>query len=219
MKTFLQKAYVAILFILFISFIYIMKLDATSHMTLFSISLILVSALLAALPLLINNYKKIRVRNWYIISMILTSVFVTYKALYILLIKFFINNTTLVQILNLYVPAVLIAIAISASLFTVVYSFKDFFKKGYSFSKLDLQSFIMSLNSVSYLLISLFALHFSNLEIKAHYVGLSSQIDYISYEFLNDKIFNNTIFIIALVYIVLYTLIQLITYFKYEKDK
>ena len=130
MKTFLKKSYIAILFILFVSFIYIMKLDATSHMTLFAFSLILVSALLATLPFLINNYKKIRVRNWYIISMILTSVFVTYKALYILLIKFFINNTTLIQILNLYVPAILVALAITGSLFTLVYSFKDFFKKG-----------------------------------------------------------------------------------------
>lgn len=219
MKTFLKKSYIAILFILFVSFIYIMKLDATSHMTLFAFSLILVSALLATLPFLINNYKKIRVRNWYIISMILTSVFVTYKALYILLIKFFINNTTLVQILNLYVPAILVALAITGSLFTLVYSFKDFFKKEYSFSKLDLQSFIMSLNSVSYLLITLFALHFSDLQIKAHYEGLSSKIEYLQYEFLNDAIFSNSIFIIALVYIVLYTLIQLITYFKYEKDK
>ena len=213
MKLF-EKFYSLLIFVVLALFFYLVRIDASDNIVLFSISLIVGSIFIASLPFLLNRCKKIQVRNFYIFAMCGTSLFTLYKGIYYLTIKFFIKDESINQMFSIYIPAVLQALAIAFIAFTIIYSIKDLFKKDYGFSKLDLQAFQMCLNLIAYISIVLLALEYSDFNAIPHF-NLAFEIESITYHF-NNHVFNTGMIIVSFSYIALTTLINLLTHYKYE---
>ena len=212
----LEKLYTIIVFIVFALFFYLMRSEASEDIILFSISLIIAPIFLAILPFFFNHCKKIEVRKFYIASMISTGVYVIYKGIYYLILKHIISNDAVHGIFSVYVSAIFQAIFISCTLFTVIYSVKDLFKKDYGFSKLDLQAFQMSLNVLAYGAIVLIGLEYNGFKPLPVYNSVNFEVISIVYNF-NNQALNIGMIIISVLYLVLSSVITLITYLKYEK--
>ena len=89
MKKILERGYTCILFVFFALFLLLIRQQADNQPILFSISLILGSIILAISAFLLNKCKKIAVRRWYLISMVVTCLFVVLQCIYLLLLNVF----------------------------------------------------------------------------------------------------------------------------------
>jgi hypothetical protein len=216
MKKIIEKSYNCLIFVFFALFTLLIRKDANEHFLVFSIGLIVSAILLAIIPFLLNHCKKIEVRRGYLISMIACSVYAISHTTFLLLVSYLNMSNEFLYGFTLALNF-LQAIALTSLLFTLYFMIKDFFKKDYSIQKFDIQAFQMIINVVSYLAILFVIFTYGGYRISEVFDPTTFKSLGYDVIFINDKLVNNSILIIIAIYIVLYVILELIKYNKFEK--
>lgn len=219
MKKILEKSFTGLIFIFFILFLVLIRLNAEQKPLVYGFGILIAGIFFIILPYLLNNSKKIGLRRFYLLSMTFIGSFIVLEAINFFV--FYFSNVDLKTFKTIYnwILNFNQAFFITFAIFTIIYAIKDFFKKDYSFKQLDLQSLTMVLNLLASMAIVILYFNFD-----AGYVFISRHIDPITLNFLGYdltfsecKTFINGTIATSIIYIVSYTIIQLITYFKFEK--
>ena len=221
MKKILERGYTCILFVFFTLFLLLIRQQADNQPILFSISLILGSIILAISAFLLNKCKKIAVRRWYLISMVVTCLFVVLQSIYLLLLNVFLKNPETYEVANnvcLWIIRIVLAMSITSVIFQVFYTVKDFFKKGYEIQKFDFHTIQMALNMISFLLINYIVFDYSGYSITLHLDPVNYKPSY-TVDYGNYSIVLNGLLIIIAAYICIYCLLEYIKYVKFEKQE
>lgn len=221
MKKILNRCYTCILFVFFTLFLLLIRQQADNQPILFSVSLILGSIILAISAFLLNKCKKIAVRRWYLISMVITCLFVVLQSFYLILLNAFLKNPESYEIANnicLWIIRIVLAMSITSVIFQIFYTVKDFFKKGYELQKFDLHTIQMAVNMVCFLLINFIVFDYSGYSITLHLNPINFKPSY-TIDYGNYSIVLNGILIIIAGYICIYCLLEYIKYKKFEKQE
>lgn len=218
MKKILDKSFTGLLIILCFLFLIIIRIDATNKPLVYGLGLLLMGILVIILPYLLNNSKKINVRRFYLLSITFIGIFLILESIYFLVFYFTKVELETLNIVFIWLIRFAQAFFICFSIFTLFYALKDFFKKEYEFQKLDLQSFTMILNLLSGI-IFIYLYFYNSLTINARFDNLT--FNFVGYEFIfSDYHFLlNGAIVTSLIYIILYVVIELIKYYKFEKNR
>lgn len=219
MRKILAKSINAFIYLFFVFYLLIIRRGAKDNPIFYAILLIVGAIILSIIPFFTNNCKKQTVRRFYLLSLILFNIFVVSQAVDILLVKVIASNETLINIRR-YVIAFLIAFPLTSSIFTLFYTIKDYFKKGYKLQKFDIQSIGMCVNLLSY--IGIIYIIFDRLrptliEDRKYdgIVYIKSEYSY-NFPFIDDHLIY--IFLIIAVYLVIYVVLELIKSKYYGDD-
>ena len=220
MKKVLFVLYRALLFIFFVSYFLLIRSYATEHPIFYGIALILGGVFVSVVAFLLNHSKKVMVRRFYLLSMIGFSVFMLFEGLDFMLVNVIAGNEILINVRR-YLIAISIAITATALLFSIFYTIKDYFKKGYALEKFDFEAIMMDLTIIAMLL-----LVYLNYDIAAPRIierNLYNGSQYIKtvYSYSLNTPTNIMIWslIISGIYLVLYALIEIIKYQLFDKEK
>lgn len=216
MKKVLSKSYICLIYVFFALFAIILRADANDSTNLYSIGLMIASIFLAIIPFFTNHCKKIEARRMYLATMILISVSIVFITTYYLLVDVVSANETLLAITT-WVIRISQALFISSTLFTIFYTVKDYFKKGYEIQKFDLDAIQMVVNLLAYIGIFYALFDFGSPEVILSIGGWIGSIDDFFLRFDDFNIIRNAIFIISAIYIVIYITLEVVKYLKFEK--
>lgn len=216
MRKVLSKSYLCLIYVFFALFALVLRVDANDSTNMYCIGLILASIFLSIIPFFTNHCKKIEARRFYLISMILLGVSVTFVSLSYLLVDIISANEKLV-IASSWIIRISQALFISATLFTIYYVVKDFLKKGYELQKFDFQAIQMIINLLTYISFFYVLFDYGNPDIILSIGGFTGSIDDYYLKFDNFNVIRNAILIISACYIGLYVLLEVIKYKKFEK--
>lgn len=222
MKKFLEKSYTCLIYVFFALYVLLIRMDANDNKLIFYIGLILGSIVITIIPFFMNHCKKISVRRWYLICFTSLGAFITLQGLYFILADYvFLTNVNKYEVINNVFKWILIisqAIFLTSFIFMVIFTFKDYFKKDYCFEKFDLEAILMCLNSLAYIAIMYILFDFAGYRISQNLENnfVVSGNPYIN--FINDDIIYKGIGITSLIYIIFYVVIQVISYYKFEKN-
>jgi len=209
MKTFLEKAYIALIAIMSTLYIMIIRLGATDNNLIYSVGLVILGVFIGVVPFLLNKSKKKELRIMFLVAMTSLSTLCVYKGIYYLVLNSDINDSWIVII-----QSIILAVAITSLIFSVVLLVKDFLKKDYPINKTDFDN----IKSVLSLLYYFFATYF--VLVYAGQVGLN--LDQVSKTFKNLVFYGNEMVVKGLViglviYLTIYITISIICYNKFEK--
>lgn len=216
MRKIINKSYGCLIYILFALFALNIRVDANEHATLYSIGMLISSIFLAIIPFFNNNCKKIEARRFYLITFILIGVSINLIAISYLLVDIIAVNQTLMNIKN-YAIIISQALFISSTLFTIYYGVKDFFKKGYELQKFDFDVIQMIVNLLTYIAFFYVLFDYGNPHVTVSLGGFNGLKDDYYLTFENFNIIRNAILIISGCYILVYVLLEVIKYKKFEK--
>lgn len=216
MKKILSKSYLCLIYIFFVLFILILRMDANEHPLIYSIGLIIGAIFIAIIPFFTNNCKKISVRRFYLSSMILISFSVVLVAISYLLVNV-INQSETTILIYVWILRISQALFITSGLYMIIYTFKDMFKKDYTIEKFDIQAFQMIINIVTYIIIYYIVFDFGEPKIDHHIGGFNGLEDYFTLTFNDFSTIRNYILLISGVYILVYIILEVIKYNKFEK--
>lgn len=218
MKKIIEKSYLCLLFLFFALFALLIRMDATDHRTIYALGLIIGSIFISIIPFFTNNCKKIEVRKMYLISMILISIAFTLNGIDYLLVDL-IGTSDILLSIRLWIVRIIQIIFLLSIIITVYYSLKDLFKKGYSVQKFDLQAIQMIVNLLTYAAFYYVLFDIGEPKMTLIMDGFQGGKNYFIVEFLNFETIRNTILIIVGIYIVIYTLIEILKYHFFERIK
>ncbi len=224
MKEIIRRSYTCLIYIFFALFIILIRMDANESKTFFCVGLLLGALILSFIPFLINKCKKIQIRRWYLISWISLNLFVILQAIYLLVLhhvyideyqNYFVANNVWVWVLR-----VSQALFLATSIFTLIFTFKDYLKKEYTIQKFDLEAIQMIINLLAYIAIIYIVFDYSGYHIQES----MNPIDYVQNKdytlmFGDFSIVLNGLGIVSLVYIILYITIEIIKYYKFDKKE
>lgn len=212
MKKILSYLFLPILYILLVTFYLLTLPKSTGVDYFFAISLIVEALFIGTLSIILNKDKRKPAKLFYILTISSISL-----SLVLLIIYYTFTKTLADSTIYYWIIYFSIALYISFFAFQVIYTFKNFFKKGYSIEKFDFNHFVMILNSAAYGLITYF---FSNNLINICKNGWRldefNNVFYI-YKFDFSSFLWPTVYI-SIGYIALYALISIIYYVKFGKD-
>lgn len=224
MRKIIEKSYSCLIYVFFALYMLLIRMDVEENKLIFYIGLFLGAIVLTIIPFFINKCKKIAVRRWYLICIVTLGAFISLQALVLILTDYvFLANSTKFESLNHVCTWILIisqALFVTSFIFMVFYTFKDFMKKDYSFQKFDLDALQMCLNILAYIAIVYIVFDFSGYEIKQA-IDTKPPFEPISDPYLAFGSFDivlKGILITSLVYIILYIVIKVISYYKFEKN-
>lgn len=172
MRKILEKSFNYTLYFFFVLFVLLIYMNVKEHFNLFCISICGIGILLFIFVLILNKCKKFQARRWYFIFYFFMMFFLIGQAIYLLLIKHLflqdMHQHVFLQQTMIWFNRISIALSIVSFIFIIFYSIKDYFKKGYSLQKFDLDALKMICNAAAYLSISFLLFDYVGYHIVQH---------------------------------------------------
>lgn len=207
MKKFLRNNFSFIMYLFIALYVILLRYNIEKSVMLYIFGLIFGAVFIAIVPFFINNCKKIEVRRAYLASFITLSLYL----ILIVITYFFKENHPFYT----WITRISLATSIATMIFQFFYTVKDWFKKGYSFEKFDLQAIKMLLNSITYFLI-IYALTSANVGAPTFPFDVVNLTSTISFQF---KPVATWMFYISIGYFLCYAIIETILYLKYTRHE
>jgi len=194
-----------IYFYLLILFAIISHSFANEDYVFYSIVIIVISIFVTCLSFMLNKSKKIEVRRFYLMDMVMITLYAITMSIYCLAYKV-LGNSLFYKWLQNFIYAGLITFYI----FQFFYTIKPFLKKGYEIQKFDYQNFTMLINSLAFGLVITFLF----LKVTVHYPN-SMYNDFSTYSLEFNEIKWPIVFI-TIGYTLFYAIINICFYRNIE---
>ncbi|MCI5746119.1 MAG: hypothetical protein MR270_07570 [Erysipelotrichaceae bacterium] len=217
MKKIIDKSYRCLIFIFFVLYLLVIRIDANEKSLFFNIGLIVGAIVIALIPFFTNKCKKVESRRWYLVSIISLSAFCIFQAIYFIVFDNAKGDLKTFEEISKWVLVVSQALFICFTGCTIIYTIKDYFKKNYSLQKFDLDAIMMICNLLSFIFVIYLLFDFSNYEINPIINAITFETSYLINYGSFDIIWQGML-ILSCIYIFIYVTIELIKYYKFEKD-